>query len=240
MSVRRTWDKDAYAQKAVERAWKEEFEANGEGEGGSGKLGVGAGARRSDKDEFKAAEEGSAGPMGSSRAFIEARKTEVSVGNEVGKVKVLTAAQMGVGDGAGFYCEVCKCLLKDDRTYISHINGKNHQRALGFSMRVERKGVTSVKDRLAGLKRKLKGDEDVPIDADKGPKNDERHIESTRKVSLEQASDRDDDVEALPQAKRQKEDESEEEEEEEVDPEMAALMVFGGFVRVNAQTVAVS
>ena len=39
----------------------------------------------------------------------------------------------------------------------NHVNGKNHQRALGFSMRVERAAVSSVKDKLKGLKRKKAG-----------------------------------------------------------------------------------
>ena len=115
MSGRRTWDKDHYEQKAAWRAENEEYGREEEGE---------EVRPRSDKEEFKGAVEGTSGPMGSNRAFISARATKISADKEVGKVKVVTAQQMEVGDGAGFYCEVCKCLLKDDRAYLNHVNGK--------------------------------------------------------------------------------------------------------------------
>merc|ERR1712014_534951 len=52
----------------------------------------------------------------------------------------------------GFYCsilkKVCQCLLKDSLTYLDHINGKWHQRALGLTMRVEKSGVEKVRERI--------------------------------------------------------------------------------------------
>lgn len=39
---------------------------------------------------------------------------------------------------AGYYCSVCDCILRDSASYLDHINGKYHNRALGMSMRVER------------------------------------------------------------------------------------------------------
>lgn len=221
MSVRRTWDKDEYTQKAEQRAWREQYEQSGNGNGNVGDTGTEARRKIADKEEFKAAAEGSAGPMGSSRAFIQARRNEIVNTNDVGKVKVVTAAQMEVGAGAGFYCEVCKCLLKDNRAYVSHINGKNHQRALGFSMRVERKGVSSVKDKLAGLKRKLKGE-----DVDSNFTNPTSVQVSTEKEKDGRVVD-----DAIPPSKKQKDEKEEEEdvEVEAVDPEMAAMMGFGGF-----------
>lgn len=223
MSVRRTWDKNEYAQKAVERAWREQYDQDGDGS--SAGTGAGSGRKVSDKDEFKAAGADSAGPMGSSRAYIEARKVEVTGGDEVGKVKVVTAAQMEVGAGAGFYCEVCKCLLKDNMAYISHVNGKNHQRALGFSMRVERKGVSSVKDKLAGLKRKLKG-EDTDCPPARAPVPAPEPEPAEEKESGEGSDD-----DTFPSKKKKKQEVEEEDDvgAEEVDPEMAAMMGFGGF-----------
>ena len=41
----------------------------------------------------------------------------------------------------GYWCDVCQCLLKDSMAYLDHINGKKHQRALGYSMRTERVGI---------------------------------------------------------------------------------------------------
>lgn len=65
--------------------------------------------------------------------------------------QVVTISSIGQQQG-GYWCEVCKCLLKDSIAYLDHINGKKHQRALGFSMRVERSSVSSVKGRLDTLK----------------------------------------------------------------------------------------
>ena len=53
-----------------------------------------------------------------------------------------------------FFCKVCNVNLKDSQAYIDHINSKNHYKAMGMSMVVERVGVDRVKERLAGLKRK--------------------------------------------------------------------------------------
>ena len=57
------------------------------------------------------------------------------------------------GKNQVFYCETCKVQLKDSQAYIDHINGKNHYKALGMSMVVEKVSVDRVKSRLAGLKR---------------------------------------------------------------------------------------
>ena len=53
--------------------------------------------------------------------------------------------------GVGWHCKVCDCFLRDSHTYLDHINGKKHQRNLGFSMRVERSTKDQVSSRLAML-----------------------------------------------------------------------------------------
>ena len=45
---------------------------------------------------------------------------------------------------AGYYCSVCDCILRDSASYLDHINGKYHNRALGMSMRVERSTADQV------------------------------------------------------------------------------------------------
>jgi U4/U6.U5 tri-snRNP component SNU23 len=255
MSIRRTWDKEEYAQKAAERALREDFEETHPHDSSLAPVS----AKIKDKEEYKAADASNAGPMGSSRAFIQARSNAdfANADKEVGKVKVLTAAQMEMGEGAGFYCEVCKVLCKDDRAYVGHVNGKNHQRALGFSMRVEKKGLSSVKEKLASLKRKLKdggdtipittsssssssssgkeedgatadadadADVDVDVDAD-GAENMQAH--PAQKKKRKEGGHGSDDQQS--NSKGEKEGREEEEDDEGVDPEMAAMMGFGGF-----------
>ena len=45
---------------------------------------------------------------------------------------------------AGYYCSVCDCILRDSMSYLDHINGKYHNRALGMTMRVERSNADQV------------------------------------------------------------------------------------------------
>lgn len=71
----------------------------------------------------------------------------MDLSSKLGKTQVITAASTPSQQG-GWYCEICKCGLKDSINYLDHINGKKHQRALGFSMRVERSTVSQV--RLVG------------------------------------------------------------------------------------------
>lgn len=49
-----------------------------------------------------------------------------------------------LGLQAGYYCSVCDCILRDSQSYLDHINGKWHNRALGMSMRVERSNAEQV------------------------------------------------------------------------------------------------
>jgi len=46
---------------------------------------------------------------------------------------------------AGYYCSVCECVLRDSQSYLDHINGKYHNRALGMNMVVERSTADQVR-----------------------------------------------------------------------------------------------
>ena len=153
-NVRRVWDKELYERKARERAaLGDGNESEDEEKNGGGKRIESA--AESVKEEFRPAEHGAAGPQGSNRAFIKAREGDLGLDSNVGKTQIVSAAAIEAGVGAGYFCEVCSCTLKDSTAYLDHINGKKHQRALGFSMRVERVGVDTVKEKLEALKRKL-------------------------------------------------------------------------------------
>ena len=93
--------------------------------------------------EFKPANQGAAGPDGSKRAYLKARVGRVEgIDNKVGTTKMIsidTPSPGVVSQGVGWHCKVCDCYLKDSLGYLDHINGKKHQRALGFSMRVEQR-----------------------------------------------------------------------------------------------------
>jgi hypothetical protein len=41
---------------------------------------------------------------------------------------------------------VCDCILRDSMSYLDHINGKYHNRALGMNMRVERSTADQARD----------------------------------------------------------------------------------------------
>lgn len=105
------------------------------------------------REEFQSAEQGAAGPEGSKRAYLKHREADLGLEDKVGKIQVVTGSSAPHQQG-GYWCDICQCLLKDSMAYLDHINGKKHQKALGFSMRVERVGVDRVKERLGALKRR--------------------------------------------------------------------------------------
>ncbi len=141
--VRRTWDKDYYEKRARDRAEQgDSFE-----EEDATNAGNKAKARRIIKayfsslffmfslifyckniqEEFLAAEDDRSGPMGSQRAFLKSREQKVDLDSKVGKVEIVNPTSADSSRGAGYWCEVCSCLLKDSVSYLDHINGRKRE-----------------------------------------------------------------------------------------------------------------
>lgn len=132
------------------------------------------------KEEFRSAQAGSHGPMNSKRAFLQARREKVDLEGKVGTSEMINpdaaaTSSMNILDsnndndnngeacvsitdgvtksvgGVGWHCKVCDCFLKDSLTYLDHINGRKHQRALGYSMRIAKSTTKEVVSRLDQL-----------------------------------------------------------------------------------------
>ena len=258
---RRTWDVEAYEKKAKAR---QEAAANGELPRKE-ETDVARSAKSDEKEEFVPAERGASGPEGSKRAFLKARQGKVDVDSKVGTsemVSVEAAAAISTGSagdqakagdgvvktGIGWHCKVCDCFLKDSHTYLDHINGKKHQRKLGYSMRVERSTKEQLLHRLKNLtKEKAQKDKEKEAelncfanesDYDKivRSKDEELHRlkEERRRRRKEKKKQHAEGKQTAFEEKEEEKNERNEEKGEEgedagVDPALAAMMGFSGF-----------
>ncbi|KAJ6974000.1 zinc finger matrin-type protein 2 [Populus alba x Populus x berolinensis] len=160
------------------------------------------------------------------RKPLKHRDYEVDLDSRLGKTQVVTPIAP-LSQQAGYYCSVCECVVKDSANYLDHINGKKHQRALGMSMRVER-AISStaingliihsgmVQERFEKLKKRREPGSFTEQDLD------ERIFKTARRRGGTQAP--------TPRKKKEKKKEkAAEEEEADIDPDIAAMMGFGGF-----------
>lgn len=122
--LRRTWDKDRYEQLAKER-----YDRGDEDEAPLSSSSNNA-SKRQTKEEFLSASKSEAGPMGSQRAFLKVRQTGIDLESKVGKTELIAPTDAVQARGAGFWCEVCSCLLKDSSSYLDHINGRKRKYCL--------------------------------------------------------------------------------------------------------------
>ncbi|EGT56671.1 hypothetical protein CAEBREN_20770 [Caenorhabditis brenneri] len=198
---RRTWDEKQYSLAAQQRMLDEKEAED-----------IRTGKKKKDEPKVK-------------REMLQAREYAVDLDSKVGKSVVITKATPSAETG-GFYCDVCDCVVKDSINFLDHINGKNHQRNIGMSMKTKKSTVDDVRNRFKMLKEKKEREkkeaqveqllEDVQEEESKMAdfKKDKKTIES-RKRKRETRRDDDED--------------EEEEEDDGLDPEIRAMMGFAGF-----------
>ncbi|CAJ0570780.1 unnamed protein product, partial [Mesorhabditis spiculigera] len=86
------------------------------------------------------------------RELLQARDYRVDLESKVGKSVVINTTAPNC-DAGGYYCNVCDCVIKDCINFLDHINGKNHQKNMGMSMKVKRSTLDDVKARFAFKKK---------------------------------------------------------------------------------------
>lgn len=233
---RRKWDAESYEQRAKERQARDD--ADPLNDEPSRKEGAKDTNNNVDNDsdakqEFQSAPAGAAGPEGSKRAFLRARQESVDLESKVGTSEMMVSADNAVTKtGIGWHCKVCDCFLKDSHTYLDHINGKKHQRKLGFSMRVERSTKDQVLDRLQAItqqqtKERNKnefGNNDI-VHLDELVKQKDETLQREREEKKRQRNER---KKAL-ETRKEGSDDEDEVAVQGIDSEMAAMMGFSGF-----------
>ncbi|KAH7666637.1 U4/U6.U5 tri-snRNP component SNU23 protein [Dioscorea alata] len=186
-TFRRKWNKEEFLEKAREREQQED-------------------------EEGRLKNKGKAPPV--QRKPLKHRDFEVDLSSRLGKTQVVTPIAP-LSQQAGFYCDVCECVVKDSANYLDHINGKKHQRVLGMSMRVERASLQQVQERFESLKKRKTPGSFTEQDLDERILKQQQEEEERKRLRRER--------------KKEKKREKAAEDAEDIDPEVAAMMGFGGF-----------
>ncbi|KAG1669333.1 hypothetical protein FOA52_014895 [Chlamydomonas sp. UWO 241] len=212
-TARRTWDKDEYREKAEEREAKEKKDTEGQDDDKEDKWA----ARKRRRVERDPLHQGQI----VARSELKSRDFQIDLASRLNKTQVV-GANAALNQQGGYFCNVCDCVLKDSITYLDHINGKWHNRALGMTMRVEKSTVDQVKRKLEEVKAKKSEpnpDDYLPDGVDRrileAQEREEREREE-RKAAKKEKKQREKDAEVAAAA-------------EGMDPEMMAMMGFGGF-----------
>lgn len=259
---RRTWDKKSYEERAKARLAAEE---NGESTSNR-KIPKEKSAffTEAEKEEFQKADEGAMGPLNSKRAFLKARTQKVDLESKVGKTEIIdpssaalsSSADVSITDGVtksvsgvGWHCKVCDCFLKDSLTYLDHINGKKHQRALGYSMRTAKSTTSDIVNKLDELAKnqQMKNEiESMKLDANINEEKDEinffdemvskkdqdiakRKEERKKRREEKKRLQNTEQMKGIEEIDEEEEKIASEEEDGTVNPDLAALMGFSSF-----------
>lgn len=159
------------------------------------------------------------------RDFLQGRDYKLDLAARLNKTQVISN-NTPLNQQAGYYCAVCDCILRDSQSYLDHINGKYHNRALGMTMNVEKKGLDSVQARLAmhrETKEKQKREDYVPDGFEKRVKD----AEERERVEKEERK-------AKKKAKRKEQQDqvlaiTDGTEHDDAEAEMQAMLGFTGF-----------
>ncbi|CAN4110980.1 unnamed protein product [Withania somnifera] len=170
-------------------------------------------AREREEQEAEGRKSKSRGPP-VQRKPLKPRDYQVDLESRLGKTRVVTPIAP-LSQQAGYYCPVCECVVKDSANYLDHINGKKHQRALGMSMRVERSSLEQVQQRFEALKKRKDPGSFTVQDFDERMLKQQQEEEERKRLRREK--------------KKEKKKEKASEEDPEIDPDVAAMMGFGGF-----------
>ncbi|KAL7420107.1 U4/U6.U5 snRNP associated protein [Cryptotrichosporon argae] len=230
---RRAWDKDEWAAKAKER---DEAAAEHAKEAEKAML---AGKKYRPKADLPKPTEN-----------MQQRTENIDLNAGVGKT---TLVQTTAGSGAragGFYCEVCNRTFKDSLSYLDHINGRFHLRALGQTTNVARSTLSQVRAKIAALREQSRTRVEAKdfdfrkrideVKAKEAAERERRREERRRKKTERRgeragagagatARRREDESDGERAGKRRKAEDGAQAADAAGDDAMAAMMGFGGF-----------
>jgi U4/U6.U5 tri-snRNP component SNU23 len=127
-TARRTWDREEFREKAEKREAEDAEEEES--------IHAIKKRKRLERDPLHQG-------LIVARSNLTSRDYELNLTERLNKTQVI-GLNTPLNQQAGYYCKTCDCVLRDSQSYLDHINGKYHNRALGMSMRVEKSTVEQV------------------------------------------------------------------------------------------------
>ena len=160
---RKTYDREAYAEKAREREKKEREEGKARYE--AKMAGKKYHRRASTPEEMRLA---------------TARDARLDVSKRIGTTQLVKSTGSVRFSGIGWVCEICNGLsFSNNHEYLLHTQSPQHMARAGISLDVERANVEMVRERLRWLSRKRKEASKVEV-LDLDQRLDERRAEEEK------------------------------------------------------------